>query len=249
LARALLLVLTLPWVLIACATTAAKPPAAESVALELPAALESERSAYEREVGHALAAVASCFNASGARLPEDKLIDSAIIFASTERAREQLARTFETAIENLPTTFAGTVVERRLYLVSRQAYRATWQTLYADWPWTDATYQQLLVHELAHRAHEAIALSRAGSSDAMGPLWFFEGLAVVCAGQFDDQGPLLDRAGISAHLGPGHTPAVSYPLYGQLVRSLLSMHDMETLLNRAAEPGFPESLWSATPMP
>jgi hypothetical protein len=78
----------------------------------------------------------------------------------------------------------------------------------------------------------------------MGPQWFFEGLAVVCAGQFESDQPLLSHGEIVKQVGSGITPAVSYPLYGRIVRSLAAEFETKTLISRAAEPGFPETLWS-----
>ena len=216
------------------------------MSLRLPAPLEAHRRAYDQEIRSSLEDVEVCFQSWGVPVSSQTLIDAAVLFDSTVAAREHLARVFEVPISSLPETFAGTVVERTLFLVSREAYRETWRGLYSDWPWTERTYRQLVVHELAHRAHEALALSRAGSAEAMGPTWFFEGLAVACAGQFDEGRPLMDRAAIRAHVGSGRTPAVSYPLYGRLVRSLIALHDLDTLLRRASDPGFPEVLWSET---
>jgi len=43
--------------------------------------------------------------------------------------------------------------------VTRELYLQIWSQLYPEWPWTAKTYQQLIVHELAHSAHEWIAIS------------------------------------------------------------------------------------------
>jgi hypothetical protein len=130
--------------------------------------------------------------------------------------------------------------------VPPESYRLIFRATYADWQWDERSYHELIVHELAHRAHEEAAIAKFGTSDAMGPVWFFEGLAVACAGQFDAGDSLMDRAALREHLGPGRTPEVSYPLYGKLVRSLAGLYGMDVLIARAGEPGFPNDLM-ATP--
>jgi len=143
--------------------------------------MERERHAYEKEVRSALARVSDFFMSSGFELPDPNIIESVIVFDSVSDARRSMAREFDTPLEGIPETFAGTVAGKRLFLVSRESYRGIWERLYPEWPWIADAYYQLIVHEVAHRAHEAIAEARFGSADAMGPAWFFEGLAVTCA--------------------------------------------------------------------
>jgi hypothetical protein len=226
------------------ASTPAPPLSAPAPRLELPASLEPERGAYERDVREGLARVAAFFRTAGVELPDTALIDSAVVFDTLAAARDHLAAEFGAPPDAIPETFSGTVVGRRLFLVSRRTYREIWRTLYPDWPWTDGTYGQLIVHELAHRAHESVAIARRGSAEAMGPAWFFEGLAVVCAGQFETGKPPLSREEIELLVGPGRTPPVSYPLYGRIVRSLAAETALKTLMARASDPGFPEVLWA-----
>lgn len=219
--------------------------------MELPASLADERGAYEREVLAALKDVSRFFRSAGLDGIGGKVIGAVRIFESATAARETMAKEAGVPLEALPETFSGTVDGERLFLVSRESYRRIWGKLYPDWPWTEKTYHQLIVHELAHRAHEMLAIARYGSADAMGPPWFFEGLAVACAGQFESEDPPMRREEIEGLVGPGRTPKVSYPLYGRIVRSLAAEFGMRDLVARAAEPGFPETLWppSATARP
>jgi len=212
--------------------------------VDVAAPLAGDRGAYEKEVLSALADVAAVFRSAGLELPAgQRIIEAVTVFEGPGEARAHLAKEFGAPVESIPETFSGTVIDTGLFVVSREAYRRIWETLYPDWPWTDETYHQLLVHELTHRAHEMLVLAQFGSADAMGPTWFFEGFAVFCAGQFEDSRPLMSRAEIEAQVGPGQTPKVSYPLYGRLVRSLVAEYGIKTLITRAAEPGFPGNLW------
>jgi hypothetical protein len=247
LARAIVPILLLT---VGCVTPGVKPeratpetqPAA-ALRWQLPPSLEGQRAEYEREVSGALEEVARFFRAAGLEVASRDLIDKVIIFESAAEAREYFARTKNTSPGRIPATFAGTVDRRTLYLVSREAYRGIWEQTYPDWPWTGGTYHGLIVHELAHRAHESIAIARTGSADAMGPGWFFEGLAVVCAGQFDKKEPLLTQDEIDTLVGGKATPPVSYPLYGRLVRSLSARFALKDLVAKASEPEFPRILF------
>jgi hypothetical protein len=212
---------------------------------ELPASLERERGLYEKDVITALGDVSNFFLASGFELPDTRIIDSVTVFESSSKAREYFAKAYGASIESIPETFSGTVDGKKLFLVSRETYQEIWQKLYPEWPWTDQNFHQLIVHELTHRAHEEAAIVRYGSAEAMGPVWFFEGLAVTCAGQFESDKPPLSLEELKEQVGSGHTPIVSYPLYGRIVRSLASKYGMKVLIERASEPGFPEIMWSS----
>lgn len=210
--------------------------------LEMPAPLEAERAAYEAEVAKALADVRECFRSAGLQGPGRRPVDAVTVFASSGAARTALAGAYGVAVDSIPETFSGTVVENRLFLVSRPAYEEIWRSLYPEWPWEDRSYHALIVHELAHRAHELWAIAQRGSADAMGPTWFFEGFAVMCARQFQTDEAPLDLEDLRRLVGAGHVPEVSYPLYGRIVRSLAARYGMSRVIALAAEPRFPDRL-------
>ena len=218
-------------------------PPAGALRWQIPASLEAERASYQAEVTRALSEVSRFYEAVGFEMYPRNMIDSVVLFEKSSDARDYFTRTLGAPPDALPDTFAGTVDGRTLYLVSRDAYRDIWKRLYPDWPWTDGTYRGLIVHELAHRAHEAVAISNLGSADAMGPPWFFEGLAMYCAGQFEEKRPPMTRDEILKLVKAPSGPPDSYPLYAGLVRSLAAEFQLKDLILRASEPGFPESLW------
>ena len=161
----------------------------------LPAALSEQKSWYAGEIKKAVEEVDAYFHAAGFAVNTGELIDTVIILDWTAESRQRLADKFGVRPEDIPETFSGTVVDRSLYLVTPARCREIWEKLYREWPWDEATYHRLIVHELAHKAHEQIAIEQTGSAEGMGPDWFFEGLAVVCAGQFDDGRPMLTQRG------------------------------------------------------
>lgn len=115
-----------------------------------------------------------------------------------------------------PDSVAGYTEGRALHLVTEPIYRRIWDRLYPTWPWTDDTYAALARHEIAHRAHESLV-----GPDGMGEPWFFEGLAVVVAGQFETD------------VEPVAPP--EYPVYGWRVRQLAGSHPMKGLIEHAGE--------------
>lgn len=215
--------------------------------LHLPQSLAAERDRLSSELSLARERVIEFFAASGFEVPPGSTIDTVVVFEETNAARESLASTFGVNIEDIPETFAGTVVGETLYLVSRGAYRISWEKLYPGWPWHDTNYLALMTHELAHKAHESIAISEFGAADAMGPTWFFEGLAVACAGQFEDDRLPLTLTEIKGLVGDGNVPPVSYPLYGQLFRSLANQFDKRMLIAGAGTEDFPSGLLAGVP--
>ena len=94
---------------------------------------------------------------------------------------------FDTALE-LPKTYCAALEQGMLLSVSPELY----QTLYPQGRETGA-FEKLLTHEMAHRLHIRIL---GGNEEAMGPVWFYEGFALVAAGQFEKTAPHLTAAGI-----------------------------------------------------
>jgi hypothetical protein len=198
----------------------------------------ADASTLDRQIAAAAREAAACLRAAGFEVTPDRLVNSVVMLDGSAKSMERFAVEVGAPPEAIPPTFAGTVVGETLYLVTEERYREIWRQLYGERQWTEASHRQLAVHELAHRAHELVAIGERGTADAMGPVWFFEGLAVMCARQFDDD-PLLTREQIAAHFADGRTPPVSYPLYGAIVRSLAANFDFRELILRASEADFP----------
>ena len=213
------------------------------IALELPAALENRRGAYERLIMESRDEALAWFAEQGMPLGKDNLIDRAIVFQNVEAARQYMTKLGD--VSNIPATFGGTVIGRTLYLVSEEGFRPSWTKLYPAWPWNERSYRSLIVHELAHRAHADVSIELTGSEDAMGPSWFFEGLAVACASQFVKGETPMDAGEILDEVGAGKKPKTSYPLYGRIVRGLARLVPMKTLVESAADRDFPDKLLQA----
>ena len=98
-------------------------------------------------------------------------------------------------------------------------------------------WAKLICHEMAHRLHVRIL---DGDEKAMGPIWFFEGFALVAAGQFEADGPEDDLDVVAAVLSSRERG--SYRRYAGVLRRLLVTHDLKTLVRRAGERGFSEEI-------
>jgi hypothetical protein len=104
-------------------------------------------------------------------------------------------------------------------------------------------YRKLIIHELAHRVHAIIAKKIFGSEDGMGPRWFFEGLAIACAGQFASQHSdnnltwkeikmVIEKDARNLLEKPG------YPIYKQIFKSLSTKISISWLIKHAGDEDF-----------
>jgi hypothetical protein len=144
-------------------------------------------------------------------------------FARSDDARREVSRHFGVTEEAVPETFFGTVDGDTLFLVSDEIYRSLYTLLYPDYAWEPLEYRKAIAHELAHRIHEQLAVELSGSAEGMGPGWFFEGLAMLAAGQFEDhqESPPWDEIARMIVLEEqGELPPPTYPAYARIVRSL-----------------------------
>jgi hypothetical protein len=93
----------------------------------------------------------------------------------------------ETTLE-LPKTYCAALEQGVLMSVSPELY----QTLYPEGK-EESAFEKLLTHEMAHRLHIRIL---GGNEEAMGSVWFYEGFALIAAGQFEKTAPHLNDAEI-----------------------------------------------------
>jgi hypothetical protein len=129
----------------------------------------------------------------------------------------------------LPTPGLAGALERGVLTVVTPESYARVQPRYGAAP---GAYARLLAHEMAHRLHIALL---DGDEERMGPPWFYEGFAVVAAG---------DLVGLEAataddlwrHVrgeGPG-----AYAHYAAALRFLVTRVPLPEMVARAADPAF-----------
>jgi len=207
--------------------------------LVLPAALESQRAQYEADVAWALGAVTGWFSEQGLQLPAGPVVKEVVVLGDTAEARRAVAARAGVPESQVPDSFSGTVDGEALLLVGREAYAATFQRMYPQELWSEGEYRRLAAHELAHRAHELVAISATGSSEGMGPRWFFEGLALACAGQFPTSSPGgLSPSEVRALIDQDERKPVGYPRYADMFRSVARTVPVKDLVARAGKPDF-----------
>ena len=213
------------------------PPA---VRLELPPSLESERDSYAREIEAARSRVVAWFAANRLTIGAQDIVDSAMVFADVPAAKRHMSKHFGIPEEKIPDGFSGTVDGKALFVVARETYAKTYARLYPEHPWSSDSYQSLITHELAHRAHAVKAQELFGSEEGMGPRWFFEGLAITCASQFSVRSlPTLTWEGMQELMAKDSTQqTMSYPRYGQMFRSIAASFPVAWLVQHAGRADF-----------
>ncbi len=216
-----------------------------SVRLHLPESIQHRRSEFETNISTATQKATAWFERSGLDLSADEvLIEDAHIFDNHQSGRAYLARHFGIKLQNVPLNFAGVVDGKTLMAVTPSLYQEIFENLYKNHIWTRSEYEKLLIHETAHAIHAKIARDRFGSEDAMGPRWFLEGLAVVCASQFlspDTPQPRLSWNEIEDYIAKdsaNQIPIPIYPVYGLMVRSLQERIATSWLIEHAGDINF-----------
>jgi hypothetical protein len=133
----------------------------------------------------------------------------------------------DTTIE-LPETYCAALENNILMSVSPQLYRR----LYPEGD-EKASFEKLLTHEMAHRLHIRILK---GDEEAMGPVWFYEGFALVAASQFENR---------TARLAPeelwevvGAPERGSYIRYASVLHTFLGKTNLHRLVEMAGKPDF-----------
>jgi hypothetical protein len=133
----------------------------------------------------------------------------------------------DTTIE-LPETYCAALENYVLMSVSPELY----QRLFPEGNETGA-FEKLLTHEMAHRLHIRILK---GDEDAMGPVWFYEGFALVAASQFEHHAPRLSEEEIWEVVGAEERG--SYIRYASVLRTFLGKADLQRLVEMAGKPDF-----------
>ncbi len=94
-------------------------------------------------------------------------------------------------------------------------------------------YDKMITHELAHLLHVAVLN---GDENKMGPIWFFEGFAVVVSKQMESYRWTPSRQELMEIMEDPNRG--DYLKYATLVRMLLQKNSMKTLVEKASDPEF-----------
>ncbi len=155
-----------------------------------------------------------------------QLIQEVEVYSSKSSFDAKFMESSNGKLSSIPKTYLGVADKKTLRVVSWPVYK----TVHPNHSKLD--YEKLLSHEIAHQLHIALL---GGDEDAMGPLWFFEGFAVVAANQYEDaKAPDLEKLK-AVILNPARG---KYEDYGALVRKLNRTYSLSTLVDMAKKPDF-----------
>ncbi len=190
---------------------------------------------YLKKVKKACDETARAFEAMGYKLDEWP-IDEFVLFTDLLIARETLAEEFDLPIEKIPETIGGTPLGSTLFMTDENIIHSMFNKLYSQFTWDkDEEFFKCLKHEIVHMFHEGIAIKETGSADGMGPVWFFEGLAIHLAQQFPqmENEPILEKGEIEKIISDSKTTTVSYLQYKRLIHSLLKKCSLSDMVKAA----------------
>lgn len=128
-------------------------------------------------------------------------------------------------MKSVPKNFVALMDNRILRVISWKTY----QQIHPDETLQD--YEKLLTHEMAHQLHVDILK---GDENKMGPVWFYEGFAVLAAQQyesFNTDSKSMSEAISNAERG-------NYKVYGSILRKILKTKSLSTLVEGASKANF-----------
>lgn len=112
-----------------------------------------------------------------------RFIDRVEIFGTKESFDAAVSGATGISPAGLPKSFCACLEGRIFRGVSPELYKENYPEGIED-----AAYEKLIAHEIAHRLHVGVL---EGAEEKMGPIWFFEGFAIVAADQFRETMPRL----------------------------------------------------------
>ncbi len=224
--------LSLSFCFVACATPAVTH---DRVALQLPPTHENRRSSIDEAVLAAVEIKTAFARAHGWVDEGDRsLFDRVEIFATQNELWQRVLELHDLPRDQpLPTKGLAAGLEHRHLLAVTPELYAEIAPEYAEAD-PDA-WARLLAHELVHRLHVEIL---GGDEDAMGPMWFFEGFAVLGASQSLDRG--LEYASFEEALAEAKDSAspLAYRRFVAAVRFFAARIQLSELVLHAGAPDF-----------
>lgn len=128
-------------------------------------------------------------------------------------------------MKSVPKNFVAVMDNRILRVVSWKTYQQVHPSE------TLQDYEKLLTHEMAHQLHVDILK---GNENKMGPVWFYEGFAVLAAQQYESfkaDSKSMSEAISNAERG-------NYKVYGSILRKILKTKSLSTLVEEASKANF-----------
>jgi hypothetical protein len=204
------------------------------VPLTLSLSLEPERMQFEQILLEAQRRIVRFAAKHGWKdLAKERFFDSVKIFDVKKDFDKALAGVAGLPASTvLPQTYSAALECGVLMAVSPELYAKNYPPGIEE-----DSYEKLLAHEMAHRLH--IRILR-GYEEAMGPIWFFEGLAIYAAEQFRETTSEPTKTEIEEILS--NSERSSYRKYGEVFRFFAKKLSVTDMIEHAAKEGFQEWL-------
>jgi len=162
------------------------------------------------------------------------MFDTVEIFSSQQDLWQRVKELNKLPAETpLPTAGLVAGLESRVLLAVHPEEYARISPAYAT-AQKDA-WTRLLAHEIAHRLHVVILN---GNEDAMGPAWFFEGFAVLAAGQAIGSDIVLKSSDDALAQVADAKSKGAYSRYAAAVRFFLTKTSLSELVAKAGQKDF-----------
>ncbi|MBI5511730.1 MAG: hypothetical protein HY903_23490 [Deltaproteobacteria bacterium] len=161
-----------------------------------------------------------------------RTFDSVEVFGDQEDLWERILELNQLP-SNTPLPTAGLVaaLEKRVLVA---VCPAEYLRLNPEYAAGEFSWRRLLAHEIFHRVHVNLL---DGNEDAMGPPWFYEGLAVLAAGQHLDTGLVYHNAA-EALAGAQTKAPLAYRRFLAAVRYFTRCASVPELVAHAGGVGF-----------
>ncbi len=153
------------------------------------------------------------------------LIEKVEIYSNKNTFDKKLIQLSQGKMTSVPKTFVGLSDKKILRVVSWPVYKE----IHPNDSLED--YEKVLTHEIAHQLHVRLLN---GKESLMGPIWFFEGFAVLAANQYEDF-EVNDSDKIEVVLNPERG---NYKSYGSVMRKLVKLKPLSELIKMTKDPKF-----------
>jgi hypothetical protein len=201
-----------------------------NIPIELPTSVEKCRNWIEAEVEKAQKRISMfASNNNWEKYVSTSLIKKIRICETKKQFDREVRLAFNLEPETtIPKTYSAVIANDVLLAVTPETYAEN----YPDGQEGQA-YEKLIAHELAHALHIRIL---EGKEEEMGPRWFYEGFAILAAGQFDNTSFEMTKETMREIIKSDK--AVSYVYYRLIMNEILHHIDLEDAVTSARIPNF-----------
>lgn len=153
-------------------------------------------------------------------IDSNEYVNEVIHYDSKDLFDQDMIRLSQGQLTTIPKTYVAVGSDKILRIISWEAY----QKVHPEHALND--YNKILIHELAHLYHAKVY-----TDEKMGPIWFFEGFAILAANQYQNNATLSPERVRSVIKEPQRG---DYRDYAFIIRHLVEKHSLPDLLKKAS---------------